>query len=210
VAKPRPPPPPPPPPAVPPAAPAPGALTRGELEDCSLPLLADARAAGGGPSDLQQQRTQHQEQQQRTQHQEQQQRTQHQEQLSGRGGRPLSPPRVVPSAAPHGGVQAPPPAAVSREDDDFDLQDGIKLGLGDFIFYSMLVGKAAMTDTMTSAAAFLAILAGLGLTLACLSAYERALPALPFSIALGVSFYLLCLWVMEGHLVPLATRNVFY
>lgn len=74
----------------------------------------------------------------------------------------------------------------------------IKLGLGDFIFYSVLVGRAALYDFMTVYACYLAIVAGLGLTLLLLSFYRKALPALPVSIALGVLFYLLTRELLEA------------
>lgn len=99
---------------------------------------------------------------------------------------------------------------VGADDPQIELPDGIKLGLGDFIFYSMLVGRAAMYDMMTVFASYLAIIAGLGLTLLCLAIFQKALPALPFSIALGVAFYFLTRLTLEPFLVPLATHYVFY
>eukprot|EP00548_Thalassiothrix_antarctica_P002805 CAMPEP_0194134546 /NCGR_PEP_ID=MMETSP0152-20130528/4618_1 /TAXON_ID=1049557 /ORGANISM="Thalassiothrix antarctica, Strain L6-D1" /LENGTH=510 /DNA_ID=CAMNT_0038830335 /DNA_START=118 /DNA_END=1650 /DNA_ORIENTATION=- len=78
----------------------------------------------------------------------------------------------------------------SRDDDD-DKDNSIKLGLGDFIFYSLLTSKAAQYNFVTFAACALVILAGLGGTLVLLAVYRHALPALPISIILGVIFFLL-------------------
>merc|ERR1719410_876215 len=87
-------------------------------------------------------------------------------------------------------------------DDDDESDDGkgsnsIKLGLGDFIFYSLLVSKAVMYSFTTFIACMLVILAGLGLTLVLLSVYHQALPALPISIFLGVFFYPLTRNIIE-------------
>ncbi|XP_021732563.1 presenilin-like protein At1g08700 [Chenopodium quinoa] len=87
---------------------------------------------------------------------------------------------------------------------------GIKLGLGDFVFYSVLVGRAAMYDLMTVYACYLAIISGLACTLILLSVCRRALPALPISIALGVIFYFLTRLLMEPFVVQTSTNLMMF
>lgn len=86
----------------------------------------------------------------------------------------------------------------------------IKLGLGDFIFYSVLVGRAALYDFMTVYACYLAIIAGLGVTLLLLAFYRKALPALPVSIMLGVLFYLLTRVLLEVFVVQCSTNLLMF
>lgn len=86
----------------------------------------------------------------------------------------------------------------------------IKLGLGDFIFYSVLVGRAAMYDFMTVYACYLAIVAGLGVTLMLLAFYQKALPALPVSIMLGVLFYLLTRLLLEVFVVQCSMNLLMF
>ena len=66
----------------------------------------------------------------------------------------------------------------------------IKLGLGDFIFYSVLASKAASYSLLTCVSCVSTILFGLAATMVLLSVQKRALPALPISVFLGVAVYL--------------------
>ena len=95
-----------------------------------------------------------------------------------------------------------------------DSEDGrysntIKLGLGDFIFYSVLVAKSAQYSFTCFASSFLVVLAGLGGTLVLLAVYKHALPALPISIFMAAAFYLLTRFCIEPWIHVLMTTPFY-
>ncbi|ELR24446.1 presenilin subfamily protein, partial [Acanthamoeba castellanii str. Neff] len=85
----------------------------------------------------------------------------------------------------------------------------VKLGLGDFVFYSVLVGRAAMFNWLTVFTCFIAIITGLFWTLLLLAVFRKALPALPFSIALGIFFFFLSKVFLLPFVLALGSSAVF-
>ncbi|MCO5609989.1 hypothetical protein L7F22_064224 [Adiantum nelumboides] len=86
----------------------------------------------------------------------------------------------------------------------------LKLGLGDFVFYNLLVGQAAMYELKIVYVCYLAIIAGLGVNLILLVVAKRALQALPISVGLSVIFYFLSRLFMEPLVARLSTSLVIF
>ncbi|KAJ4460925.1 putative Peptidase A22A [Paratrimastix pyriformis] len=103
-----------------------------------------------------------------------------------------SPPRRAPVDPEVAEVTVPGAAVATDDDEDEEEEDDkgtVRLGLGDFIFFSVLIGRAAMADFTTLVVCFVAILAGLTATVVILAVARRPLPALPLSIFSGIPFY---------------------
>ncbi|KAK0414152.1 hypothetical protein QR680_007173 [Steinernema hermaphroditum] len=68
--------------------------------------------------------------------------------------------------------------------------DRVRLGMGDFVFYGVLVGKAACSGSiLATTAAYSGVCIGLLLTLMVVFKRDDTVPALPNSIALGMLFH---------------------
>ncbi|CEG35234.1 presenilin-like protein [Plasmopara halstedii] len=117
----------------------------------------------------------------------------------------------VSSLQPYPGIRSVFPASLDTYD-EADSHDGyesksIKLGLGDFIFYSVLVARASLHGFDVFAACSLSILVGLGITLYLLASFD-SLPALPISLFLGIITYLLMVTIISPLLDELQIRNI--
>lgn len=84
------------------------------------------------------------------------------------------------------------------------------LGLGDFVFYGAVMGKAAYVGVGTMFATCWGILGGLALTMVwTVTSSKRAIPALPFSAVLGIGAYAVYTPVVMPFLDHLAERGIF-
>ena len=69
-----------------------------------------------------------------------------------------------------------------------------QLGLGDFVFYSLLVGRSLDSGFTSCIAAFQGVTIGVVITLTLVTIFNKPIPALPIPVFLGGFSYLLSTW----------------
>ncbi|VDL57658.1 unnamed protein product [Hymenolepis diminuta] len=83
--------------------------------------------------------------------------------------------------------------------------------MGDFVFYSVLIGRASLDgDILTAMSCYVAILVGMCLTIVALAVARRALPALPISIICGIIFYFSTAAVITPFIHALSEKRLFF
>ncbi|KAI1316463.1 Presenilin-1 [Mortierella claussenii] len=107
------------------------------------------------------------------------------------------------------GFRAQPDGDHTEVEDEDDDGGGLKLGLGDFVFYSVLIARAAMFDWVTTMCCMVAVLTGMNATIFLLAIYQKALPALPISICFGMLFYFATRFALVPFLAALGPNQVF-
>ncbi|EGC35776.1 hypothetical protein DICPUDRAFT_87693 [Dictyostelium purpureum] len=97
----------------------------------------------------------------------------------------------------------------SQSESSQKRKQSIRLGLGDFVFYSVLIGKAASYEIITVFTVFISIITGLFLTLFLLAVFKKALPALPMSIILGIGVFFLTFKILIQYIYFLGSNQIF-
>jgi presenilin 1 len=99
------------------------------------------------------------------------------------------------------------PANVIEEEEEEER--GLKLGLGDFVFYSVLITRASNSNWISTIICILAVITGLNLTVFLLAIYRQALPALPISIALGLGFQFISIYCHAPYFETISDLQIF-
>lgn len=86
----------------------------------------------------------------------------------------------------------------------------LKLGLGDYVFYSVLVSAASQFGLVTAVTTFVSIAAGLVGTLFLVVVYRQALPALPISIVMGLATYFVTRYAIHPFAANLLPELLFH
>ena len=98
-----------------------------------------------------------------------------------------------------------------KRENKSEEKNSLKLGLGDFVFYSVLISKAASAGGFAvSMICFTVVLSGLGLTLFLLALHGKALPALPISISLGVVFFVFSVYAVVPFLENVLAAEIYF
>jgi hypothetical protein len=88
--------------------------------------------------------------------------------------------------------------------------NGLTLGLGDFIFYGTLVTRAARVGCDYVILAMLGVIFGLLFTLVCLLVQRKPLPALPFSLTLGLMCFVAAFCSFRRFIHVTASRLIVF
>lgn len=98
----------------------------------------------------------------------------------------------------------------SRNSREQNNSRGPKLGLGDFVFYSVLVGISMKCKSFfVFYACLVSIQIGLMTTLFFLSVFKRALPALPISLTFGIVMFMFVCNITEEMSFCFSSSQVF-
>ncbi|EFP01477.1 CRE-HOP-1 protein [Caenorhabditis remanei] len=82
------------------------------------------------------------------------------------------------------------PLTPRRQTEVREVEGSIRLGMGDFVFYSLMLGNTVQTSSLsTVVACFVSNLVGLTITLPVVTLSQTAIPALPFPLAIAALFY---------------------